>query len=307
MRIIILGLVMCFSAIASATTLNKVVVFGDSLSDNGNLYEYMKHQLPVSPPYYEGRFSNGPVWPELLVKSYYPNALNEHLLDYAYAGAGVEEEVDDEPIFTLHSEIDSYFLAHQDGADENSLYVIWIGANNYLAVPENVEESVRKVNDGITRGLKRLVSKGAKHILVLNLPDLGRIPVAREFDSVDQLTALSTQHNALLKKNMDVLKNAYPEVQWIYFDVMAAMDEMFVNPAANGFTNITDTCYESSIDTPSARAMLSVEPVTKMSLKNSACDGFLFFDPVHPSALAHQILAERMNDLLQASDINFAG
>ncbi|MDF1929887.1 hypothetical protein PGH45_07210 [Legionella pneumophila] len=37
------------SGVVSATPLNNIVVFGDSLSDNGNLYEYMKHQLPQSP------------------------------------------------------------------------------------------------------------------------------------------------------------------------------------------------------------------------------------------------------------------
>jgi len=39
-----------FSGIVAATPLHNVVIFGDSLSDNGNLYEFMKHQLPQSPP-----------------------------------------------------------------------------------------------------------------------------------------------------------------------------------------------------------------------------------------------------------------
>ena len=41
-----------FSVQASAVPLNTIVVFGDSLSDNGNLYEYMKRELPLSPPYF---------------------------------------------------------------------------------------------------------------------------------------------------------------------------------------------------------------------------------------------------------------
>ncbi len=47
-----------FSGIVADAPLHNIVVFGDSLSDNGNLYEIMKHQLPQSPPYFEGRFSN---------------------------------------------------------------------------------------------------------------------------------------------------------------------------------------------------------------------------------------------------------
>lgn len=39
-----------FSGIISATPLHNIVIFGDSLSDNGNLYEFMKKQIPQSPP-----------------------------------------------------------------------------------------------------------------------------------------------------------------------------------------------------------------------------------------------------------------
>lgn len=41
----------------------RVVVFGDSLSDNGNLFA-QTGQPPA--PYFQGRFSNGPVWVEQL-------------------------------------------------------------------------------------------------------------------------------------------------------------------------------------------------------------------------------------------------
>lgn len=87
------------SGVVSATPLNNIVVFGDSLSDNGNLYEYMKHQLPQSPPYFEGRFSNGPVWIERLAASYFPNDPNSHLLDYAFGGAGVSVDEEDDEVF----------------------------------------------------------------------------------------------------------------------------------------------------------------------------------------------------------------
>jgi len=49
---------------ASAQTYGRLVVFGDSLSDNGNLYAISGQ--PTSPPYFQGRFSNGPVFTELL-------------------------------------------------------------------------------------------------------------------------------------------------------------------------------------------------------------------------------------------------
>ena len=241
---ILFSLIIC--SMVSATPLNKMVVFGDSLSDNGNLYEYMKHQLPVSPPYFEGRFTNGPVWVEILMKYYYPTNSNAHLLDYAFGGAGVleEDDGDDDELFTLRREIDSYFLAHQDKADENSLYVVWIGSNNYLAVPDDPDKVLSDVSLGIQHGLQRLADKGAKHIMVVNVPSLGAIPAARDFDAVEVLTYLAKEHNITLKKNVSDLQNQYPSIQWIYFDVNLVLDDMMLHPENYGFTNVTDTCYE---------------------------------------------------------------
>jgi len=46
-----------------AGRINQIVVFGDSLSDSGNLFAATMGTTPP-PPYYQGRFSNGPVWVE---------------------------------------------------------------------------------------------------------------------------------------------------------------------------------------------------------------------------------------------------
>lgn len=41
---------------------DRLVVHGDSFSDNGNVYELSNHSWPRDDFYYKGRFSNGPVW-----------------------------------------------------------------------------------------------------------------------------------------------------------------------------------------------------------------------------------------------------
>src|SRR5439155_21476778 len=64
---------------ASAGQFTKLVVFGDSLSDTGNVYAVTAGAVPPSPPYYAGRFSNGPVWAEYLAAALALPAVN-----YAY-------------------------------------------------------------------------------------------------------------------------------------------------------------------------------------------------------------------------------
>ena len=310
LRKMLMGLMLLFSTGALALPLNKIVMFGDSLSDNGNLYEYMKHQLPISPPYFEGRFTNGPVWIEQIAAFYYPKDVNAHLLDYAFGGSGVSEVDDDddedEALFTLRREIDSYLLAHHDRASAEQLYVVWMGSNNYVALPEDADQAVFDTNQGIVHGLERLVSKGAKHIMVLTLPDLGRTPAAVDFDSVELLSSLSNKHNALLEQSVAVLKDKYPAVQWLFFDMNVVFIDALTRPVLYGFTNITDTCYEAAMGPPSSMSILKMASTTTVRrVSEDVCDGYLFFDPIHPTVRGHQYVAEAGIKLIQAAGIEF--
>ena len=67
---------------ADAGQFTKLVVFGDSLSDTGNVFAVTHGAVPPSAAYYAGRFSNGPVWPEYLAAS-----LSLPLENFAYGGA----------------------------------------------------------------------------------------------------------------------------------------------------------------------------------------------------------------------------
>lgn len=69
----------------SGNPYHTIVFFGDSLSDNGNLYWYDWGFLPKSPPYYEGRFTNGYVWSEQVGKYYYDKNYTKSV-NYAFGG-----------------------------------------------------------------------------------------------------------------------------------------------------------------------------------------------------------------------------
>lgn len=294
-----------FSGLINAAPLHNIVVFGDSLSDNGNLYELMKHQLPQSPPYYEGRFADGPVWVEHVINSYYPNSSSTHLLDFAIGGSGVSEEDEDDVLFTLKKQVNTYLLSNQNKADENDLYVIWIGANNYLGLPSEIEKTLNDVNSGIVHSLELLVNKGAKHILLFNLPNLGKTPAATEFNAADVMSYFSVQHNDKLFQSYNKLKETHPEIEWLFFDLGSMFNNVIDQPAQYGFTNVSDACSNSVVDEVTKRSFLKMVAKVTPNTKNSSCDGYLFFDLVHPTGYAHRIIGEKVRQLLDDSGVEF--
>ena len=308
----IIGLILfLFSGLTFAGSLKNVVVFGDSLSDNGNLYEYMQHQLPLSPPYFEGRFSNGPLWVEHLLNYYFPKTPAQHLLDYAFGGAGVSLDPNTQMLFTLDHEIDSYLLSHQENADAHSLFVVWVGANNYLDLDNQSAQTVIEVNEGIKHSLQRLADAGAKHILIFNLPDLGKTPYAKLVHVEELLTSLTSEHNQKLLFTINQLKRDNPAVQWLSFDVNALLNSFLTDPQRFGFTHVDSTCYESRVAMPiltqySQYSMVKMASRININSRQDHCEGYLFFDPIHPASRAHELMANDVRQLLDTAGIVLA-
>jgi phospholipase/lecithinase/hemolysin len=98
-----LFLCLLFPFSTSAFAYSQIVAFGDSLSDNGNMFaltEGTVYETP-SPPYYEGRFSNGPVWVDYLAQD-----LGIDLVNMAYGGA----RTDGHPLTAYPPETTGYDL-----------------------------------------------------------------------------------------------------------------------------------------------------------------------------------------------------
>src|SRR5574337_1942593 len=105
---------------------SDVIVFGDSLSDVGNVFVLSGGTIPPSPPYFQGRFSNGPVWVEGLAnhlgKTESPSLLGG--TDFAFGGARIASGG---PVPTLVGQANMYLALTGGAADPNALYVLWGG------------------------------------------------------------------------------------------------------------------------------------------------------------------------------------
>jgi outer membrane lipase/esterase len=86
------------------------------------------------------------------------------------------------------------------------------------------------------------------------------------------LSALSAAYNGGLAQLLAALDTSFDPlgIDLLSFDTAAFFADITANPAAFGLTNVTDSC-------------LFTAP--------AACSNYLYFDNVHPTTAAHDLLA----------------
>lgn len=331
-------LVVCFlvqSAYATPDTIDKIVVFGDSLSDNGNFYALTSklHRVdsnvpvvPASPPYFHGRFSNGQVWVERLAES-----LHVPIEDFAYGGAWAEPYEDSKAYIPpdLNNQVDDYSIrAVTDFHKSKHLYVIWAGSNDYLQPnlylqgkldPEHTTTHTVSI---IQSDIRWLIKMGATKILIANVPMLEVIPASTEMgqETMDIERKLSKMHNQKLVKMLDDLHAEYPTVKIMLGDVNVVFADVLAHPEKYHFKNVTEACYSGNYMMKNARALSNQAQINfndNASLRtaylaglnlapNSICenqDEYLFWDHVHPSRVTHQLIADVTKQILIDNNI----
>jgi phospholipase/lecithinase/hemolysin len=266
---------------ANAASFTNLYVFGDSLSDTGNFYRATGNLLPPEPFYFQGRFSNGPVWVEYLAPKL---GLTYNPANNFAFGSASTDNTNTFPLLGssfpgLQQEIQA-FKASNPIADPNALYILWAGSNDYLG--GRVTNPVQPVAN-IATAITSLAQAGARTILVPNLSDLGKIPGTRTNPAASAgLTALSTAHNALLAQSLAALSSTLPSTSLILLDSNQLFNTVLTNPSQFGFTNTTESClFPAPLSNPGTIPTVCANP-----------NQFAFWDDIHPTTAAHAILGE---------------
>lgn len=331
----ILGfLFFCFYSIGIiAAPIDHVVVFGDSLSDNGNLYQYTKI-LPKSPPYFLGRFSNGPTWAEHVGKHFY----NKYYIDYKIYAVGGATAILHKPTkdfiapMLLDLEIDQYLADTALKNKSKTLAAIWIGSNDYLFdMKADPETLTTQVVDKISASIQTLIKHDVHQFLLINLPDLGRIPFAEEQNAAPRFHLLAQLHNQKLDAALNALKKTYPDVKFSFMNIYDVFTDVMNHPEkynALYHVNITDTttaCWAGaftepsllksnfdadadtrvleSIFTPSIAEAYAVGKAYEMgNLPCGNAEQHIFWDHMHPTETVHQVLGEMIVSILETGE-----
>ncbi|MGV0028017.1 SGNH/GDSL hydrolase family protein [Phormidesmis priestleyi] len=254
----------------SSDKINQLYVFGDSLSDVGVVFRATGGQYPPNPPYFEGRYSNGQVWVEHLAAQL---ALTPDRNTNFACGGATTGTSSLNGIPGVGGQVQNFVKANQK-LDPNGLYIVWAGANDYLYGASNPAI----VLENLSQAVAAIAHKGAKKILVANLPDLGQLPTTRNNLNAGALSSITKAHNLGLSKTLHQLSQLQPETTIVQLDAYALYREAIENPAQFGFTNVTSACLDGACGQP---------------------DRFLFWDGIHPTTAAHRILGERAASALK--------
>ena len=166
---------------------------------------------------------------------------------------------------------------------DNALFVIWIGANDFLGGGTDYEASV----DNIESALDALASFGVENILILNLPNLGATPrmLAVGDPNAAGATAITQAFNTELASAIDDFIVDNPDITVYEMDIYSLFEDVVADPSLYGLNNATD---------------VSPNYAVADNFDNSA--GYVFWDDIHPTTETHEEIALEVYQLLMPED-----
>jgi phospholipase/lecithinase/hemolysin len=254
-----------FLAATTGYSFTALYAFGDSLSDTG--------RNPATPAnsYFNGRFSNGPLWVEYLSTNLgLPyNASN----NFAVSGSTTSDLLSQIAGLPASPNLPSALFTIESGGND-FLQNAGLGINDpaWSAVVSNAV-----VN--FTNAFDALYADGAREILVLNLVNVGQTPFFSAYPGsysvyVDsKVAAFNTQ---LASAVSNVMQQA-PGLRIYVADNNHMSSNIISAPMSYGFTVSTIGALEDS-------------NLTDKSFTGPGAN-YVFWDPVHPTTKGHAMIA----------------
>jgi outer membrane lipase/esterase len=288
------------AVLAHAQEYTSIVVFGDSLSDTGNVAHLTEAKYGVRIPgpvadYTDGRFTDGAdtvpaaqnyfgVWIEQFAATLPSKPEIKDSLDggtdYAYgfattgSGTGVftfgPSDSLSVNVNNIGQQITDY-LATRPGINEKILFVVWGGAIDVLYATSSNDVISAAINQA--NNIQRLIEAGATHFIVPNLPPLGLVPRLNGSSTTSiPATQASVLYNDVLTAGLAILRDFNPRrhLDLMQLDVFALFNRIVASPARYSLADISS----------SSQGIPTIDP-----------DTYLFWDDLHPTTRGHNILA----------------
>lgn len=274
---------------ANARPYSELVVFGGNFEDAGNdailsppLFGF---SIPPSPPYYMGRFSNGPTWVDVLadrlgMERPSPSAAGGS--NYAYGGAATgswPNDLERFGILNVDDQVGLYLENNEPTGNELFFVPGWTSSVDFSDGQSDISSSISYIGKAISD----LAAAGAQEVIVMNLP-----PGSRIADLASFLDPFNTQLSAELQAQ----QASHPNLTIHEFNAHQIVEAVFADPSAFGFTNITgEACGDCGVGMFEKPVQIAEKP-----------NQFLYWDKVDFSAPVHDLLGRSAYELLTAEN-----
>lgn len=272
---------------AALTDYSSVLVFGDSLVDSGNartgsLLMGLPDPAPPAAGYFQGRFSNGYNFADYIAQDITGAPATAYLQggrNYAVGGATTAfSPTETRPSFLTQLGI---FGQAMQPIGSDALVIVTFGGNDIRAqIGQPTPADFSPTIAAFTAGLNQLVAAGARNIVVTGPPDIAKLPgvlaVGAAFPSIPKIAGKQSRYLNSQFSGISTMLAQSSGADITFFNLIGFQREVTNDPAAFGLAdplNVTTPCQQ----VPGAVAQ--------------GCDGFLYFDPIHPTSLAHAALA----------------
>ncbi|MDE2430903.1 MAG: SGNH/GDSL hydrolase family protein [Burkholderiales bacterium] len=273
------------SSIVPQAHVPRIVVFGDSNVDNGNLYKLTGDQLPP-PPNWRGRNSNGPNVVEYLAKD-----VGATLEDYAVSGATTGQLNIVGHFSPALARFAGTGMSWQIGEfiktghpfSDRDVIILWAGSNDIFHQQRNdaglLQLRIAEASANIRGALHRLYGLGARRIVVATRTPREMIGNDNDMNGVD----LNRQLRQLVADTHDL-----PGAHIMVFDAYASVADMMQHPARYGFSENGQLC----VVVPACASERYEDGL-------HVADTYINWDAAHKTTHVHRIMAQQLAQLLR--------
>tara|TARA_Y100000589_G_scaffold23255_1_gene19277 strand:+ start:3287 stop:5998 length:2712 start_codon:yes stop_codon:yes gene_type:complete len=265
--------------------IGNLLAFGDSLSDMGNAKDSILN-VPDVPPYWQGRFSNGPVWLEYVSNAYGVSttvgSLSEPGDNRAFGGSQTGQGFSYVLLPNVGTQVSNYLANVQSTIGSNDVVSLWAGGNDFLYGTANSDTIVANMESHI----RQLEAAGAREFIIPNLPPLEKTPeiLGRSQSQQNNIASEVVSYNTKLANLVNNLK-AELSIVVHYIDAWSLFNDVVENSMALGITNTQDSACSAS------STLLPLPICNSASTVAQNPDEFIFFDKAHPTRVMHEFIS----------------
>jgi len=163
-------------------------------------------------------------------------------------------------------------------AQGNAAAATYVGTTGIANATAGMATAAKELADNV----KLILSKGAKKVVVLNIPDASQTPYGVSSGQAPLVLAMTQAFNARLKAELTGVAGV------LLLDAFAENQKQFTNPAQFGLTNVKDMVCKAGPTNPTGSSLLC-NPSNVLAGDTSR---YMFADSVHPTPYAHKLLAQ---------------